>query len=228
MLPPGFLSYGFGDNATVKICNYIQNSEVACFDLQFIDTFLSGFQFGLPGKHNVENAAAVITLALRLGIGEHTIKQALLSFKGVKRRFDCHQSHFQDKKVTVVDDYGHHPIEIKRTLEAIEKRFPNRRLIHLFQPHRYTRTRDLFDELLQALLGADVLILTDVYSAGESTIKGATSLELHHRLHCMRNQCYYVENFDKVEAMLGEFVKDNDVILIQGAGNVAEFSHKFQ
>ena len=228
MLPEGCLSYGFSDYAAVKICNYIQNGEVACFDLKFIDTLLSGFQFSLPGKHNVENAAAVITLALKLGIDEHTIKQALLSFKGVKRRFDCYQSHFHNKEITVVDDYGHHPVEIKSTLEATAKRFPNRRLIHLFQPHRYTRTRDLFDELLQALLGADMVVLTDVYPASESIIKGATSLELHHRLQCMRNQCYYVENFDKAEVFLGELVKENDVILIQGAGNIAEFADKFQ
>ena len=189
---------------------------------------LNGFQFNLPGKHNIENAAAVIALALKLGIDEHTIKQALASFKGVKRRFDFYQSYFQDKKITVVDDYGHHPIEIQRTLEAIAKRFPNRRLIHLFQPHRYTRTRDLFNELLQALLGADLLILADVYSAGEPTIKGATSYALHHQLQSMRSHCYYVKNFDNAEAILKEFVKDNDVILIQGAGNIAELSDKFR
>ena len=228
MLPQGFLSYGFSDNATVKICNYIQNGKIAYFDLKLTDRMLNGFQFNLPGKHNIENAAAVIALALKIGIDEHTIKQALASFKGVKRRFDCYQSYFQDKKITIVDDYGHHPVEIQRTLEAIAKRFPNRRLIHLFQPHRYTRTRDLFNELLQALLGADLLILADVYSAGEPTIKGATSYALHHQLQSMRSHCYYVKNFDNAEAILKEFTKDNDVILIQGAGNIAELSDKFR
>ena len=149
----------------------------------------------LPGTHNVRNALAAIAVASELGVADAAICRALASFQGIERRMQ----HIGDARidggtVSIVDDYGHHPTEIAATLEALRQAWPGRRLVLVFQPHRYTRTRDLLDDFANVLAGVDVLLVTEVYAAGEAPIKGADG----------RAICRAVRSRGKVEPMFVE------------------------
>jgi UDP-N-acetylmuramate--alanine ligase len=178
---------------------------------------LGEFSLRMPGLHNVQNALAVIAIADELGVPLQVTKDALATFSGVARRFTIVG---EVNGVTLVDDYGHHPAEIEATLAAAQAAY-DRRVVVAFQPHRYTRTRDLFHEFTRAFNQADVLLITDVYGAGEQPIEGASSEALarairHHGHHNVR----HVPDKTRVVDALQEIVQPGDVVIALGAGDI--------
>ncbi|WP_445372242.1 UDP-N-acetylmuramate--L-alanine ligase [Methylomonas sp. HW2-6] len=180
----------------------------------------------LPGWHNMLNALAATTIATALGVDDAAIVKSLAEFKGVGRRFQINGDvDFADGKLTLVDDYGHHPRELAATLEALRQAWPSRRKVVVFQPHRYTRTRDLFEDFVEVLSGVDVLILLDVYSAGEAPITGADGKALSRSIR-VRGQVdpVFVQNREDLATILAGIVEKDDVILTMGAGNVGQIA----
>jgi UDP-N-acetylmuramate--alanine ligase len=180
----------------------------------------------MPGLHNMLNALAAITVSTKLGVDDDAIKRSLSLFKGIGRRFQV-QGDFPLAKgvVTFVDDYGHHPREIAATLSALKQAWSARRKVVIFQPHRYTRTRDLFEDFVQVLASVDVLILMDIYSAGESVIPGADGRSLCRAIR-LRGQVdpIFVEHWEALPNLLASIVCEGDVILTMGAGNVGQIA----
>jgi UDP-N-acetylmuramate--alanine ligase len=176
----------------------------------------------LPGLHNVQNALAAIAVAHELGIEKDKIASALEQFEGIGRRFQMYgELTINGCKAQLIDDYGHHPTEVEATIKAIRNGWPGKRLVVLFQPHRYSRTRDLFEDFVHALSQVDQLILLEVYSAGEDVINGANSRALSRSI---RNRGkvdpIFVEQHDEINDILIETIKEGDILLTLGAGNV--------
>jgi UDP-N-acetylmuramate--alanine ligase len=181
----------------------------------------------LPGLHNVRNSLAAIAVATELGIEDAAILRALAAFQGVDRRLQ----HIDDVltavgRLTVIDDYGHHPTEIAATLEAVRQGYPGRRVLLAFQPHRYSRTHDLIDDFGKALSAADVLAVTEVYAAGEAPVPGADGRAICRAVRS-RGQLepLFVEKVDELAAALKDVVQGGDVILAMGAGNISAVAH---
>lgn len=177
----------------------------------------------LPGKHNVLNALAAIAVATELKVSDQAIQRALENFAGIGRRFQIYGDFKLQKggSVTLIDDYGHHPREIAATIQAARLSWPTRRFVMVYQPHRYTRTRDLFTDFCQVLSTPDALVLLDVYSAGEAAIEGADSQALFDAIKT-RGQLtpVLVKQHQQLPATLQEVLRDGDVLLMQGAGNI--------
>jgi UDP-N-acetylmuramate--alanine ligase len=181
----------------------------------------------LPGAHNVLNSLAAIAVGLELGIDEQAIGRALASFQGIDRRLQ----HIADVdtsagKVTIVDDYGHHPTEVAATLQALRQGYAGRRIVLAFQPHRYTRTRDLIDDFGKVLSAADVLFVTEVYAAGEAPIAGADGRAICRAVRS-RGQVepVFVEKAEDLGAALMDVIREGDVIVTMGAGHISAVSH---
>jgi UDP-N-acetylmuramate--alanine ligase len=177
----------------------------------------------LPGTHNVQNALAAIAVAQELEIRDEALLQALAEFQGVGRRL---QRYGEVKLrancvVSLIDDYGHHPVEMRATLDAVRGAYPGRTLLLAFQPHRYTRTRDLFDKFVEVLSSADRLVLSEVYPAGETPIAGATSRALARSIRKLgKARPFLVEDVAQVEAAVRAHAKDGDVVVTMGAGSI--------
>jgi UDP-N-acetylmuramate--alanine ligase len=180
----------------------------------------------MPGWHNMLNSLAAIAVASKLEVEDSAIIKSLGAFKGVGRRFQLQGDlPIGDGKLTLVDDYGHHPREIAATLEALKQAWPDRRSVVVFQPHRYTRTRDLFEDFAHVLSGVSVLILMDVYSAGEAPIAGADGRALTRAIRLRGHvEPIFVENWQELPSILASVVKADDVILTMGAGNVGQIA----
>lgn len=179
-------------------------------------------ELNLPGRHNVLNALAAITVAHELGIGEEAIISALRNFQGIARRCQIlGEIAINNSKLLLVDDYAHHPREIAATLQALQTGWPDRRLVVVFQPHRYTRTRDLFEDFTQVLSEVDVLLLLEVYPAGEVPIAGADSRSLCRAIR-QRGQVepIFVENREGITSLLARNVRDHDILVVLGAGDI--------
>ncbi len=182
----------------------------------------------LPGLHNVQNALAAIAVGNEVGVPDASIIKALTGFKGVGRRFQrCGEIKLSKNdsnncgSFTLVDDYGHHPVEIAATIAAARGAFPGRRLMVAFQPHRYTRTRDVFEDFVKVLSTADVLLLTEVYSAGESPIVAADGKSLVRAIRVQgKVEPIFVETVEELPAAIFSIVQDGDVVLVMGAGSV--------
>ncbi len=180
----------------------------------------------MPGKHNVLNALAAIAVAMDLAVDDTAICQGLNQFAGVGRRFQVlGQYPAGSGYATLVDDYGHHPREVLATIDAIRVGWPGRRLVMVYQPHRYTRTRDLYEDFVEVLSQVDVLVLMDIYSAGESPIQGADGRSLSRSI-CMRGHVepIFVEQDTNITLILQDILQDNDLLLTQGAGNIGQIS----
>lgn len=176
-----------------------------------------------PGRHNVLNALAAIAVATELKVQDTAITEALVHFAGIGRRFQVYGDYPlpQGGKITLVDDYGHHPREIAATIQAARESWPDRRLTMVYQPHRYTRTRDLFGDFCHVLSTVDKLFLLDVYSAGEKPIQGADGVSLSDAI--TRNgkiHPIFVERQEALPELLARELKDGDIVLMQGAGNI--------
>lgn len=220
-------TYGINENADVRAIDVRQDGLCTHFtvlrwgDLPPLDVTLN-----LPGWHNMLNALAAITIASALGVEESAIVKSLAEFKGVGRRFQINGDILlEGGALTLVDDYGHHPRELAATLEALRQAWPKRRKVVVFQPHRYTRTRDLFEDFVEVLSGVDVLILLDVYSAGETPITGADGKALSRSIR-VRGQVdpVFVQNREDLPTILAGIVQKDDVVLTMGAGNVGQIA----
>lgn len=219
------MTYGFHEEANYRAINWTQNELNSEFTVQRpLPHAPLNIRLKWPGRHNVLNALASIVIATELGVDDESIISALLNFQGVGRRFQMlGERHFTNGTALIVDDYGHHPREIKATLDAFRAVWPTRRLIHVFQPHRYTRTQSLFSQFVDVLKMADELLLLDIYSAGETPIPGVSSEVLAQALseHSTR---VTVVNETNLDEHLNKLVLDKDVILMQGAGNIGQLA----
>jgi len=216
-------TYGFNEAADVRALNVTQQGLQMHFDVRMANGIgIDNVVLNMPGEHNVLNALAAVTVAMELGVNVTTIKPALASFAGVGRRVQSQGLlHFAKGTANLFDDYGHHPTEVAATLQAMRGGWPDQRLVVVFQPHRYSRTRDLFEDFAEALAVPDVLLLTEVYAAGEEPITGADGRAL---ARAIRNRGMvdpiFVENIADVPAALGNILEDQDVVLTLGAGSV--------
>jgi len=180
----------------------------------------------LPGVHNVRNALAAIAVADELQIGDDAVVRALESFEGIDRRFQSlGEVQTNAGKVLLVDDYGHHPTEIAATLAAAKSGWPARRIVLVFQPHRYTRTRDLMDDFATVLSEADVLILLEVYAAGEDPIAGADGRSMARAIRTRGAiEPVFVESLDDLQPVLEDLLADGDLVLTMGAGDIGAYA----
>ncbi|VEB23435.1 UDP-N-acetylmuramate--L-alanine ligase [Avibacterium volantium] len=222
------ITYGFSENADYRIEDYQQTGFQGHYTVVTPQGERVNVLLNVPGKHNALNATAAFAVAKEEGIGNEAILAALADFQGAGRRFDqLGQFIRPNGKVMLVDDYGHHPTEVGVTIEAAKKGWENKRIVMIFQPHRYSRTRDLFDDFVQVLSQVDVLLMLDVYAAGEAPIAGADS----------RSLCRSIRNLGKVDPIfvaeqetlaeiLDQVIQDGDLILAQGAGNVSKLSRQ--
>jgi UDP-N-acetylmuramate--alanine ligase len=177
----------------------------------------------LPGRHNVLNALAAIAVADEIGVREDAIVKALAEFRGVGRRFQNHGEVSLEAggTFTLIDDYGHHPAEMAATLAAARGAFPGRRIVLAFQPHRYTRTRDLFEDFVKVLSSADLLLLAEVYAAGEPPIVAADARSLARAVRVAGQvEPVYVEDIGEMAAAIRRIARDGDVVLTMGAGSI--------
>ncbi len=216
-------TYGVHADADVRAIDIKQQGMLTSFTvLRWGEHPPLPVTLNMPGWHNMLNALAAITVATSLNVEDEAIIKSLGSFKGIGRRFQI-QGDFPipGGHITLVDDYGHHPREIAATLEALRQAWPTRREVIIFQPHRYSRTRDLFEDFVQVLSTVDVLILMDVYSAGEQVITAADGRTLSRAIR-MRGQVdpIFVENIDDVAKVLAAVTQPDDVVLTLGAGSV--------
>ncbi|NOV32135.1 UDP-N-acetylmuramate--L-alanine ligase [Methylomonas sp. ZR1] len=220
-------TYGVSSYADVRAVDIRQDGLRTHFTvLRWGDLPPLQVTLNLPGWHNMLNALAATTIATALGVDDAAIVKSLAEFKGVGRRFQINGDvDFQGGKLTLVDDYGHHPRELAATLEALRQAWPSRRKVVVFQPHRYTRTRDLFEDFVEVLSSVDVLILLDVYSAGEAPITGADGKALSRSIR-VRGQVdpVFVQNREDLATILAGIVEKDDVVLTMGAGNVGQIA----
>ncbi|MCQ9629116.1 UDP-N-acetylmuramate--L-alanine ligase [Actinobacillus suis] len=220
------VTYGFSDKADYRIEDYQQTGfqghyTVVCPNGERIDVLLN-----VPGKHNALNATAALAVAKEEGIGNEAILSALADFQGAGRRFDQLGSFIRPNgKVMLVDDYGHHPTEVDVTIKAARSGWEDKRVVMIFQPHRYSRTRDLFDDFVQVLSQVDALIMLEVYAAGEAPIVGADSKALCRSIRNLgKVDPILVSDTDQLGEVLDQIIQDGDLILAQGAGSVSRIS----
>lgn len=209
------ISYGYED-ADVMPKNVKIENEMTKFDLVTKEGLVLGsYEMSLYGRHNVMNAMAAIIVSLQLGLDIRQIKEGLATFLGVQRRFDIR---YRDEKVCYIDDYAHHPEEIKACLKAVREIYPKRKMTLVFQPHLFTRTRDFMDEFAEALSLADSLLLMEIYPAREKPLQGITSSELLKKVTCHEKQiCQKDELIDTIKNLRPE------LIITMGAGDIDRF-----
>jgi UDP-N-acetylmuramate--alanine ligase len=216
------MTYGFSEDADVRAHQFSQQVTQATFEVLRKDKNPLKITLNLPGRHNVLNALAAITVASEEGISDEVIQKALLNFQGVGRRFQLlGELKHQNKKALIVDDYGHHPREIQTVVEAAREAWPTRRLVMVFQPHRYTRTKALFEDFAAVLSEVDVLILLEVYSAGETYIAGADGRTLAFSIRNRgRLDPIFIPEKSGLSDILTNVLEHDDILIMQGAGDI--------
>ena len=221
------ITYGFADDADYRAVDLKQQGLFTHFTVvRPAGRAPLDITLRMPGRHNVLNALATIAVADDEGVADQDIVAALEKFAGVGRRFTVLGEYpFGGRDVMLVDDYGHHPRELEVTIDAIRKGFPERRLVMVFQPHRYSRTRDLYEDFVRVLSGADVLLLMDVYPAGEKVIAGADGRSLcgsiRQRGHV---DPVFIERDESLEKPLKNLLRPGDLLLLQGAGDIGSLA----
>jgi UDP-N-acetylmuramate--alanine ligase len=226
-------TYGFNEDADVRITHYEQKGAQGFFTISREDMPDLQVVLNAPGRHNALNATAAVAVATEEGIADEHILAALLNFQGTGRRFDflgnygLEHVNGQEGEVMLVDDYGHHPTEVDATIKAARAGWPDKRLVMIFQPHRYTRTRDLYEDFATVLNQVDILLLTDVYAAGEPPIAGADSRSLCRTIR-QRGKLdpIWVSDVDNISSILAGVLTDNDLVLVQGAGNIGKIARR--
>lgn len=216
------LTYGFADDADFRISDVVQEKMHSRFTVHRPEHVPLQVTINLPGLHNVQNATAAIAVATDEGVEDGVIVRALEKFQGVGRRFQVYGNYpVGDGEAMLVDDYGHHPREVDSVVSAVRKGWSERRLVMIYQPHRYSRTRDLYEDFVQVLSKVDVLILLDVYTAGEQPIAGADSRALARSIR-QRGKVdpVFVPSIEEVPQVLTALVQAGDIVVTQGAGNV--------
>jgi len=217
------LTYGFGEDCDFRATDVQQEGLRTRFKVwrpekeKPLEIFLN-----MPGLHNVVNATAAIAVATDEGLDDEAIQSGLANFLGVGRRFQVYGNYpVGQGTAMLVDDYGHHPREVSVTIDAVRASWPERRLVMIFQPHRYSRTRDLFEDFVDVLSKVDVLVMLEVYAAGEAPVAGAYS---RHLCCSIRNRCQvdtiFVQTIQGVPDIIKDLVEADDIVITQGAGNV--------
>jgi len=222
------ITYGFSTDADVVATNFRQNGGVSYFTVERAGSADLELSVNLPGQHNVLNALASIAVATDEGVNDDAIVNALGSFAGIGRRFEqLANLQTMQGKMRLVDDYGHHPREVEATIKAMRNGWPDKRLVMIFQPHRYSRTRDLYEDFVEVLSQVDCLILLDVYAAGESVISAADSKSLTRSIR-QRGQIepIYVGDTAQLSEILEAQLQDGDMVLTQGAGNIGAIARQ--
>jgi len=221
------ISYGIHYPADIRALNVHYQGMQSYFTLACAkDGRTMDVVLNMPGEHNVLNALAAIAIAVELDVDDKTILRALEEFEGVGRRFQSYGDiEIEAGTISLIDDYGHHPTEMQATIRAVQDSWPDRRLVVLFQPHRFTRTRDLFEDFSQVLSKPDVLVLMDVYAASEEPIAGADGRSLARSIR-LRGQVdpIFVSEEDDVATTLKNILKDGDVLLTLGSGSIGAIS----
>lgn len=227
-----FVTYGFDEGADYRITDFSQKGDTVSFTAcRPAPHAAITVRLAMPGRHNALNAMAAIAVATDAGVSDASIIQALGGFAGVGRRFQI-QGHYRlpgsadnGLPVMLVDDYGHHPREVEMVIQAVREGWPDRRLIMIYQPHRYSRTHDLYEDFVRVLSGVDQLLLLDVYSAGEAPITGADSRALAGSIR-QRGQTspLFVESREALANILSNVLDDNDILITQGAGDIGGIS----
>ncbi|HFC8542498.1 UDP-N-acetylmuramate--L-alanine ligase [Neisseria weaveri] len=220
-----FATYGLDDSADIYASDVRANGAQMWFTVHVKDGSLEPFEvrLNMPGRHNVLNALAAIGVALEVGASVEAIQQGLAGFAGVGRRFQSYGelSLPSGGKALLIDDYGHHPAEMEATLSAARGAYPDNRLVLAFQPHRYTRTRDLFEDFVKVLSTADSVVLTEVYAAGEEPINVADSRALTRAIRVLgKLEPIYCEDVNALPQTLLNVLQDGDVLLTMGAGSI--------
>ncbi len=227
------MTYGLRPGADVRAVNLRRSGLQTHFDVLRSGVASRGgtsplpLTVNLPGTHNVLNALAAVAVATELEMEDAAAQRALASFQGIDRRLQ----HIADVesavgRVTIVDDYGHHPTEIEATLEAVRQGYPGRRIVLAFQPHRYTRTRDLIDDFGKVLSGADVLLVTEVYAAGEPPLAGCDGRAICRAVRSRAQvEPIFVERVEELASALKDVIRPNDLVVTMGAGNINTVAH---
>jgi UDP-N-acetylmuramate--alanine ligase len=221
------MTYGLDEDADLRAQNVEFDGDVTRFDvIRGGDKPPLGISLRLPGMHNVRNALAAIAVAGELQVADDAVVRALASFEGIDRRFqNLGEIDTDAGKAMLIDDYGHHPTEVAATLAAARSGWPGKRVVLVFQPHRYTRTRDLMDDFAQVLSEADVLVLLDVYAAGEAPIAGADGRAIARAVRSRGAvEPVFVESLDELTPVLKDVLEDGDLVLTMGAGDIGAFA----
>ncbi len=229
MISKPILTYGFHEDADIRAVD--ARAVDGKMEFTVIQDGYASMQVSLnqPGMHNVQNACAAVAIARELDVADADTQKALTEFNGVGRRFTRYGDvQLQDAagkpagSFTLVDDYGHHPVETAATISAARGAYPGRRLVLAFQPHRYTRTRDLFEDFVKVLSTTDVLVLAEVYAAGEQPIVAADGRALAHALRVAgKVEPVFVEDIADMPATILNVVRDGDVVMTMGAGSIS-------
>ncbi|WP_042861068.1 UDP-N-acetylmuramate--L-alanine ligase [Dickeya sp. NCPPB 3274] len=226
-------TYGFSDDADVRVADYRQVGAQGLFTLARQGKPLLNVTLNAPGRHNALNAAAAVAVATEEGIDDDAILRALARFQGTGRRFDflgefpLQPVNGKSGSAMLVDDYGHHPTEVDATIKAARAGWPDKRLVMIFQPHRYTRTRDLYDDFAHVLSQVDVLLMLDVYSAGEAPIPGADSRSLCRTIRGRgKIDPIMVPDVETLPELLAQALQGDDLVLVQGAGNIGKLARR--
>jgi UDP-N-acetylmuramate--alanine ligase len=228
------ITYGFHKNADVWITKYTQNGFFSYFTLVIQNKLHLKITLNMPGKHNALNAAAAVALAISQGVKNDKIIKTLKYFQGTERRFDLigklwfQKNHVYKKNIMLIDDYGHHPTALSENIKTIRISWPKKKLIMIFQPHRYTRTHYLYNDFINVLSQVDILLILNVYSANEKHISGANSFSLYHDIKTFTNlhNITLISNHNLILDTLIKVLQNNDIVLLQGAGNIKNIVYK--
>jgi UDP-N-acetylmuramate--alanine ligase len=225
-----FVTYGFAEGADVRAVNVVREGLRSRYDALRAGHPPLAITINLPGRHNVLNSLAAVAVAGELGIADAAIQKALAHFQGIERRLQqLGELVWPGGRAALVDDYGHHPTEVSATIDAVRQGWPGRRLVLAFQPHRYTRTRDLLDDFGLALGGCDVLLVTEVYAAGEAPIAGADGRAICRAVRSRGvMEPVFVERADDLADSLRGVLHDGDVVLTMGAGSIGTVAQELK
>jgi UDP-N-acetylmuramate--alanine ligase len=225
-------SYGFNEEAQVRAVNVRADNGRMCFTVQRRNGITLpdlDITLNLAGEHNVLNALAAIAIAVELNVPDEALQKALAEFKGVGRRFQRHGEVAAKSggEFTLIEDYGHHPVEVAATLAAARGAFPGRRLVLAFQPHRYTRTRDCFEDFVEVMGRADVLWLSEIYAAGETPIPAADGRALSRAMRVAGHEALvFVDDIQKMAQVIVDNAQAGDVVMCMGAGSIGQVPAK--
>ena len=222
------ITYGFAEDADFRISDMQRRGLTTEFTVHRPTGGALEVSLNMPGEHNVLNATAAVAVACDEGLDDSAIQAGLAGFAGVGRRFTrMGEMPLAQGTALLVDDYGHHPTEVRATLDSARQAWPDRRVVMVYQPHRYTRTRDLYEDFVSVLSRCDVLVLLDVYAAGEEAIPGADSRSLSRSIR-QRGQLepIFAERIEDVPQILADVAEDGDVVITQGAGNIAALARE--
>jgi UDP-N-acetylmuramate--alanine ligase len=225
-----YLTYGVSEQADVRAVSIELGFNQSTFNVLRENLPPLAVTVNLPGQHNVLNSLAAIAVASDEGLEDEYIVKALGEFSGIGRRFEFLGDYATSKgQAILVDDYGHHPTEVAATISVARNNWPDRRLVMAYQPHRFTRTRDLYEDFVKVLSQVDVLLLLEVYSAGEEAIDGADSRSLCRSIR-QRGQLepIYVSDISELPKLLAESLNDQDIVMTQGAGNIGQIAQFLQ